>query len=970
MFVRSFKNFKKKISNFKFELVEYRSKDELILENKEQALSILSKKNIREDNPTFILFTDLINKIFKNLNYLGLITKFLYEQEVSIQELKDLLPWLKQSGGKLPQNPLSYKKFEDLKDDIIKTDNKQRVKTIYNKLPREQKNLITDKPLFFEKALSLHKLGMVKEFGRKLSLQKTEEDLIAYMDDFIEKNSESITFGDITTKLRSLNSEILIEDPDTGIVMAEILDYKTSKSIGSSDWCIVTGEGSWNSYTRGTRRQFFMWDFSENRTSASFLIGFTSNSIGQITNIHDKYDISLAGNVPQKIKEVLKEINISTDPFEFKNDILIKVGSGLGTKIPYENDNDNEDVIIIQTEKEGYGSFRSETWGSYNPFPYGDEKLEFYFYVVYNFNYPMNDARFCYAIESSDDGTMKLIEVMDNTESNSYLKITDGKISGMTSNNEFIVNLYRNGYIKTKSIEDIYEEKKSDYLNKIEKFVKGTVDISSSYEDKKSKYINTSDDPGSTGDYWLFKIEHDELKEFSTSIIDTWDPMYNKSIVNFNLYVLVKLDESFRSPDFIRFIKLGENDMVIKYNLKKDSKFDTEVLPDDIQKFMSEGFMKIKTQKEYQKEISRKRKQIFEKSNDAYNGDSRVEQYGEALFHYLVEEGDIDEDDYDEDDEEAYKKILLPQGENYDLLSFKIYTYDMLVSSWGGGSEWMLGDDDEADSAAEQYQENTLEEIGIEGLPDWILNDHIDSDRFGEDYGDDSDYYNDEVRDRPEDYGLEREMSEENEEKLEEAIEERDEKEEEITETKALADKVYARTEKYVEFVESKLEKIEELQSELDTDDDYDRKYNRLEVIKDKLEKRSEINKERYEDLYTNLMSKSDDLQEEFEELETLVDEMEDEDNEDYWEYNESEIEDKIDQLNTERKEEASDDPIQYLKDHGMDVTENIKHYVDMDGLAKSIIESDGRANGMSGYDGEEREFSYNDEYYYIYRTN
>lgn len=68
------------------------------------------------------------------------------------------------------------------------------------------------------------------------------------------------------------------------------------------------------------------------------------------------------------------------------------------------------------------------------------------------------------------------------------------------------------------------------------------------------------------------------------------------------------------------------------------------------------------------------------------------------------------------------------------------------------------------------------------------------------------------------------------------------------------------------------------------------------------------------------------------------------------------------------RKEEVKDDPVGFLRDFGME--ESIKDFIDEDDFIEGVIESDGRGHTLSSYDGTENEISFDDEWYYIYRTN
>ena len=68
------------------------------------------------------------------------------------------------------------------------------------------------------------------------------------------------------------------------------------------------------------------------------------------------------------------------------------------------------------------------------------------------------------------------------------------------------------------------------------------------------------------------------------------------------------------------------------------------------------------------------------------------------------------------------------------------------------------------------------------------------------------------------------------------------------------------------------------------------------------------------------------------------------------------------------RMDEVRNDPVGFLRDFGME--ESIKDFIDEDDFIEGVIESDGRGHTLSSYDGVENEVSFDDEWYYIYRTN
>jgi DNA repair exonuclease SbcCD ATPase subunit len=102
--------------------------------------------------------------------------------------------------------------------------------------------------------------------------------------------------------------------------------------------------------------------------------------------------------------------------------------------------------------------------------------------------------------------------------------------------------------------------------------------------------------------------------------------------------------------------------------------------------------------------------------------------------------------------------------------------------------------------------------------------------------------------------------------------------------------------------------------------------------------------------------------QDRIDELEELKEDIKmDDDNYEY-------TEDAKDEYVERRMDEVRNDPVGFLRDFGME--ESIKDFIDEDDFIEGVIESDGRGHTLSSYDGTENEISFDDEWYYIYRTN
>jgi len=70
------------------------------------------------------------------------------------------------------------------------------------------------------------------------------------------------------------------------------------------------------------------------------------------------------------------------------------------------------------------------------------------------------------------------------------------------------------------------------------------------------------------------------------------------------------------------------------------------------------------------------------------------------------------------------------------------------------------------------------------------------------------------------------------------------------------------------------------------------------------------------------------------------------------------------------RMEEVRNDPMETLRDYGWDNPDSMERYIDKDAFIQGVLDSDGRGPGLSGYDGEENEVEFDDEWHYIYRIN
>ena len=57
-------------------------------------LNILKNNTVSKNDPKFMDLIEILNDNFKSLNLLGMMTKFLFKEKISFDEIKDLIKWL------------------------------------------------------------------------------------------------------------------------------------------------------------------------------------------------------------------------------------------------------------------------------------------------------------------------------------------------------------------------------------------------------------------------------------------------------------------------------------------------------------------------------------------------------------------------------------------------------------------------------------------------------------------------------------------------------------------------------------------------------------------------------------------------------------------------------------------------------------------------------------------------------------
>lgn len=379
---------------------------DLILEGKVQALKILRDNGVSKSNSTFTELIKLLNTNFKSLNFLGMMTKFIFIEKISFDEIKDLIKWLHDNKGtKLLSKPLmKYKRFEELKDEIVNIDLNRKIKLVLNELPSHQKSLYNDstddeKKIFNGWAVKLHKIKYKKPFLVKLSKLKSMNELLEYIENFVRKNSNIKTYQEKIDHINNTDgANIISSDSDSGIIVAEISNFNASKEVGSTSWCISTGIGSWSSYVYQKKAfQYFIWNYSLSQADPLHLIGATVILNNVISDIHDINDHSLKNDIPMFIKD-LKLRGITEEEY------LERVGEIRGenrqnAKYTYDSDEN----ILLKAEALQKFFVEEDMWlNSYDIYditPHNDYSR------LLSFKYDSGDGEVEYTIGTDEEAT-------------------------------------------------------------------------------------------------------------------------------------------------------------------------------------------------------------------------------------------------------------------------------------------------------------------------------------------------------------------------------------------------------------------------------------------------------------------------------------------------------------------------------------------------------------------------------------
>lgn len=126
---------------------------------------------------------------------------------------------------------------------------------------------------------------------------------------------------------------------------------------------------------------------------------------------------------------------------------------------------------------------------------------------------------------------------------------------------------------------------------------------------------------------------------------------------------------------------------------------------------------------------------------------------------------------------------LIPDGQMYGLVTFKSKLPESL------DEEYFIGVEGELNRAFEEYWEQYVDDVGVEGFSEWVIEDNLDEDRLRSDI---EDVYDSDIRDNPESYldDSDRELSSSQEEEIKRLEQEKSELEELNDDNEETADRI------------------------------------------------------------------------------------------------------------------------------------------------------------------------------------
>lgn len=314
--------------------------DSLVFKNNDVYMT--PNLNAYEYNETAkIIATDIVSFMLrKKPNFIPLFNKKMIEEQYNLNGVLSTIDSFINNETLLKNskvNPLKDFKdltLEQIDDFIAKTKLNHQIKNYANSIiSNKYKALYNGKS--FRLFKELYELKISKEdlqdnIGQKIASFEDSEALNRALHRYLE-SLNGFSKDTLLNNIKGKNCNIVYEEDD--MLILNVKDFNTSKSIGSASWCISRSENYFTSYVSTPNNyQFFIYDYNKPSTDKSSMIGITLYRDGRYSAAHFKNDDEIAEsnknfkifqkiiiennrdlfpNLDEKVKELIKETKLN-----------------------------------------------------------------------------------------------------------------------------------------------------------------------------------------------------------------------------------------------------------------------------------------------------------------------------------------------------------------------------------------------------------------------------------------------------------------------------------------------------------------------------------------------------------------------------------------------------------------------------------------------------------------------------------
>lgn len=287
-------------------------------ENVQQAKALLKRISVPETDKAYLRIRKaLVNKD----GYVGFFTKLHFEYGISINEVLDLINDLNDNEylfSQLPKTLISYTNYEELRDDLSRTQEVIEAKKIYNEFPSEQKKFV-DISKDLDILVSLYNREDKKNFLRKISSFHTRPELLKRLHGFLNSNPSS-DFISVLSNIENSrpNPTIIYKSKEDNIIIIKITEYSQCRYLGSdTSWCIAGSEHTFKSYVPNSlTNQFIIYLLDRGAADTNRKIGVTY----KISGYHTAHDIRDGYVSKNQLTAILAEYNYDINNLKVTKD--------------------------------------------------------------------------------------------------------------------------------------------------------------------------------------------------------------------------------------------------------------------------------------------------------------------------------------------------------------------------------------------------------------------------------------------------------------------------------------------------------------------------------------------------------------------------------------------------------------------------------------------------------------------------